>query len=145
MGRTVVTQSDIDLAKRLRQGTLGDPSEGPPATPEPDAYFGRLVKYVPPDVIAAFLALEGAIGAAQDSHKVLAAWIIFGIILLATPAYLWRVGGIRKPVQVVIATVAFVIWSVAYPGLPFSAIGVTPLYGTLLVGLYTFLIPLVQV
>lgn len=134
MNRTVVSRADVAL--------VGVAEVAPP---QPDKYVDRLVKYIPPDVIAVFLALEGAVNTAgAESHAILA-WVLFGIILVATPFYLVKVGGVTKPAQIVIATVAFAVWAFAYSGPPFSLLHVDPLYSTVVLALYTFLIPLIEV
>jgi len=135
MNRTVVSRADV-----ARVGIAAAP-----APPEADKYVDRLVKYVPPDVIAVFLAVEGAINTAGAANYQVFAWVVFGIILVATPFYLAKVGGVTKPAQIVIATVAFAVWAFAYSGPPFSLLNIAPLYSTVVLALYTFLIPLIEV
>lgn len=75
-------------------------------------------------------------------------WIVFGVLLLATPLYQWRLLKIRLPLQLAIATVAFAVW-VFYLGGPFKLTFADPswyrpTYGAVLLPLYTFLIPLIE-
>lgn len=110
----------------------------------PDKYVDRLLKYIPPDVIGVFLATEGLIRAAGPEEHRLLSWIVFATILILTPFYLARVGGVTKPVQIAISTLAFVVWAFAYNGPPFSLLGVDALYPTVILALYTFLVPLFE-
>jgi len=145
VNRTVITRRDI-IAEQLQVRAFVDPPVGLVAEDPPDGYLGRLVKYIPPDVIGAFLALEGAIGAAGKAvDTTVLGWVVFAIILIGTPFYLRKVGGVTKPLQIAISTGAFIVWAFAYSGPPFAALGIPTIYGTVAIGLYTFLIPLIEV
>lgn len=156
MNRNIITARDIEREKaphwRASEELIAGEGEETvvaevekPATisgRQPDNYLARLVKYIPPEVIATFIFLEGAIGSAVAPHRAELAWIVFAIILVATPFYLRKAGGIDKPVQIALATVAFVVWAMAYQGPPFGFLQWPSLYTTVLLGLYTFLLPL---
>lgn len=82
MNRTVISQSDIDKRMALLAATQG--GAAPSSVVEvPDKYLDRLLKYVPPDVLTAYVALEGAIAAAHGSQ--ILGWIVFGVLLVGTP------------------------------------------------------------
>jgi hypothetical protein len=135
MGRTVVSRRDLLRSK----ATLG--SDGPESVlASEDQYLDRLIKYIPPDVIIAYTTIEGVIRNSKEASK-LAAWSAFAVILIATPVYLVRLGKVRKPVQVIISTIAFALWACAYPAPPFNG-NRSGLWTTLALALYTFLIPL---
>ena len=138
MGREIVSARDIAGVVHL----------GPATAPikAPDTYVDRLIKYIPPDVIAAYATIEGMIasaGSAKDNSFL--AWAVFVVILIACPFYLWRIGGVAKPLQLGISTFAFVVWAFAYNGPPFSLLEIRPVYGTVLLALTTFLIPIIVV
>jgi hypothetical protein len=143
MDRTVISARDAAASNALL---------GPNDTPvKADDYSDRLLKYIPPDVIGAYVAVQATIGAAlahagpTPPHSlVVASWVVFGIILLATPFYLLRVAHVTKPIQISVSMAAFVVWAVAYPGLPFSGI-VDPVYGALGLIVATFVIPIFDV
>jgi hypothetical protein len=143
MDRTVISEKDVAEALVRARGKLG-PEESAtalaPAIPSADSYADRLVKYIPPEVVAGFSAIEGLVDSAKPVNSYLA-WAVFVVILFATPVYLVKVGNVRKPSQVGISTVAFIIWAIAYPGPPFVSI-VNRLSAAVLLGLYVFLIPL---
>ena len=51
-----------------------------------DGYKERLLKYIPAGIITLYMALSGIVGAATGaSTQAVAAWVVFGIALLATP------------------------------------------------------------
>lgn len=137
MGRQIVSSKDVVTATKLGTKTAG-PRKAP------DTYVDRLVKYIPPDVIAAYVTIESMIAAAKGGQDlVVLAWAVFAIILVACPLYLWRVGGVSKPLQLALSTFAFVVWAFAYNGPPFSYLEIAPIYGAVLLTLTTFLIPII--
>jgi hypothetical protein len=136
MNRTVISEKDLTA----QRATLGDDNARENETP--DAYTDRLIKYIPPDVIAAFSAIEGILTGSKSQNTFVLGWLVFAVIGIATPFYLIKVGGVRKPLQVVISTVAFVVWAFAYPGEPFRSLGFDATFSSVVLALYTFLIPL---
>ena len=128
---------------------LGDPGDT-------DKYAARLVKYVPAESLAVFLAVNTAIvgwygfspdGSAEknlDGTFYGTVWVTFLLILAATPYYLWRTREPDKPwkVNTVVTTVAFVAWAYSIGGAIFVSTGIYhPLIATLIAPLFTFLVP----
>jgi hypothetical protein len=115
------------------------------ATPMPseDDYKSRLLKLIPTEVVAVYLTLDGVVkAAASQLPKNETLWVIFFILLIATPFYLWRVTGVTKTPQQLISTISFAVWVFTLGG-PFAGLGwYQPAYGALLLPLYTFLIPI---
>lgn len=157
MERGVVTKRDIEkrmpelAAPFLKQaGLLGLQKtqldvEAAVATPMPeeDEYTSRLLKFIPAEVVAVYLALDGVVKAAasQLPHKTL--WVVFLVLLIATPLYLWRVAKVTKKAQLVVSTVSFAVWVFTLGG-PFAGLSwYQPAYGAMLLPLYTFLIPVI--
>ena len=131
MSRRVVTTS--------LQATGGEP---------PDTYFDKVVKYIPADVVAAWLAATGAIQEAADAPATALLWGVFAFLLVITPV--WTLRQARAPgkppavTQAAIATGSFGVWVFAVGG-PFERIdGYRPLYGTLVLIAYTFVVALVD-
>lgn len=109
---------------------------------EPDDYTSRLLKYIPAEVIALYVTLEGIVRATGADRADLL-WIIFLVGLVATPLYLWKVGGVTAFLHLAISTLAFAVWIFALGG-PFEGLGVDPIYGALLLPTFTFFIALVE-
>jgi hypothetical protein len=113
-----------------------------------DTYFDRVVKYIPADVVGAWVFVTAAIsGAPEDVPKGALLWIAFvcGIVLTA----LWTLKQTSSPefrpavTQTTIATTAFGVWVFALGG-PFVTLGFyRPIYGSLLLALYTLVVALV--
>jgi hypothetical protein len=90
--------------------------------PSPDDYPARIVKYVPADVIAAWLAVASLLSAEGRGHRPVL-WAVFAMLLIVTP--LWTLRTTReqgKPpawAQAGVSTAAFAVWVFA-TGVPFT-------------------------
>ena len=121
MSRTVITSTDVPT----------------------DGYATRLLKYMPSEVIALYLTLTSLVRSSAGAGLWLD-WLIFAVGVVATPLYLWRLQKVRKPLQLVISTGAFVVWAFAL-GAPFAQLTwYAPVYGGVLLSMYTFLIPIIE-
>jgi hypothetical protein len=111
----------------------------------PDDYVTRLVKYIPAEIVAAFLVIDGILKAVTGVQANLY-WLIFIVLLILTPLYTWRVtteAGLPVAyVQVVVSTLSFIVWVFAIGG-PFSLLSwYQPVYGSILLILFTLIPPL---
>ncbi len=107
----------------------------------------RLVKLIPSEIITAYTTIFGLItGAAIAGNKTQLLLIVFVLLLLLTPLYLYFISNVKKPGQIVFTTVAFAIW-VSVIGGPFDSF--KPLgfplsfIGSIVLIFYTLLIPFV--
>jgi hypothetical protein len=111
----------------------------------PDTYFDRVVKYVPADIVAAWIAIVAAVkGAAETVPRNAVLWIAFLALIPFASLWTWRQTsqpGLRPAVtQVLVSTGAFVVWVFALGG-PFESLSwYQPLYGSLLLIFYTLLV-----
>jgi hypothetical protein len=159
MERTIVTKRDIQQrmpelkAPFLAQASLLGIQEAQldfgtvvaTAMPKEDDYKSKLLKFIPAEVVALYLTLDGVIKAAgsqlplpQNENL----WLVFWVLLIATPLYLWRVTYVTKWLQLVISTLSFAIWVFTLGG-PFTGLGwYKPVEGALLLPLYTFFVPM---
>lgn len=91
--------------------------------PEPDDFLGRLIKYIPTEIVALYIAVRGAVPAGQP---VAISWWIAGLAWLLVPIYFWTVtrrGGEPPLVlQILLATIAFPVWVFAIGGTPLTSI-----------------------
>ncbi len=87
------------------------------STEPPDSFRGRLVKYVPAEIVAIYTSVVGGvISSKPDAH--VAPWIALGLIvafLLGTFAYFWFKAppGVVRNAQLIASPVAFL--ALAYP------------------------------
>jgi len=112
-----------------------------------DTYFDRVIKYIPADIVGAWVAVTGLINSATNVPSATVFWIAFiiGGVLTAV----WTLRQTREPkkppaiTQTMISTGAFIVWVIALGG-PFATLEFyRPLYGSLLLILYTLVVALV--
>lgn len=129
MARSVICSKDIESA---------------PSSPRtPDRYRERLLKYIPTEVVALYLTLDALIRS-SDTLPASALWWLFGFGLVGTYLYLWRVEKVRKQKQLLISSLAYCVWVFAIGGPFTSLVWYDPLYGALLLPIYTFLVPIIE-
>jgi hypothetical protein len=152
MARQIITSRDIrrDVPTSGPEPEFSPISDAPPsddAIPAvPDDYIGRLLKYVPTEVVALYVTLTGMVasGRSDDNPRTALYWSIFALLLIGTPIYLARVEGVAKKQQLLVSTVAFFVWVFALGG-PFETMAAyDPLYGALLLPVFTFTIPIFE-
>ena len=103
----------------------------------PDGYTERIVKLIPADVVAAWLAVTSAIRIAAKPPGVTTLWVIFGVGALFAAAWTWkRASEPQKPppiAQTIVSTCAFCVWAYATGGVAPQWPGdlYNPLYATL--------------
>lgn len=95
--------------------------------PESDKFFDRVIKYVPADVVGAWVAATGIIassGGSPASHATML-WVAFAFGLIFTAAWTYRQtsepGKPTAALQIVVATLAFAVWVFALGG-PFASL-----------------------
>lgn len=72
------------MSRRVQTGAIA--AEGGAAAPpsKADDYLGRMVKYIPSEVVAVYLAGTGVVPTSDR----LMAWIFFGVCLVGNPVYM---------------------------------------------------------
>jgi hypothetical protein len=92
-------------------------------------YLERVAKYVPAEIIAAYLSLLPVVLAgtsADTTRRTVWLAVIFAIGAIFTPLYLWRFPGDLKVkwYHLVISTAAFVVWTYSIRGGLFDDVGI---------------------
>jgi hypothetical protein len=110
---------------------------------ETDSYVDRIVKYIPTEIVGAWIAVKGIVEAAVAAQRQAVLWVCFALSVVLTLLYvLKRTAAPGKPPavgQALISTAAFVVWAFAL-GEPFSSLLGGPtqaLYGSLLLIFFT--------
>jgi Na+/phosphate symporter len=134
------------MSRRVR--ALPPRALGATAQPvEIDTYFDKVLKYIPADIVGAWVAVTGLVSSARDIPRQTVLWVAFGIGLILTAWWTWRqatVPGRRPPVtQTVISSGAFAVWVFALGG-PFQYVPGREVYGSLLLILYTLVAALIN-
>jgi hypothetical protein len=117
-----------------------------PAPPETvNDYKDRLVKLIPTEIITAYVTLKGLIiGPDVPGNKTLLLWIVFGILVILNPLYLYYITNVKKAGQIVFSSFAFVLWVMVIGGTFGSVLGFPAEYiGSILLVVYTLFIPFV--
>jgi len=112
-----------------------------------DGYFDRLLKYIPADVVGLWLTGSGLIQTSPDDlSRVGLLWLLFVLGLIFS--FLWtrkQTAESQKPIawrQIFLSCGSFFVWVFAIGG-PFAELTFyKPLYGSLLLLIYTTAIPL---
>jgi Na+/phosphate symporter len=118
-------------------------------TPNVDTFFDRVVKYIPVEIVSAWIAVKGIIAAAATQSKQTILWVCFAIGVVFTALFMLKQTAVpgKGPaiMQTVIATIAFAVWVFAL-GEPFATwLGVAnqSLYGSLLLIFFTLAVGLI--
>ncbi len=119
--------TDMESTNRAAHGSAAE-------NPTTDA-LGAIVAYIPSEVILLYVAGLAAIS--SDSRSLTGQWILFWVLLVATPLALWLTYGSRlvtagrglplhpkrwPKVEMAFATIAFAAWAAALPDSPFREI-----------------------
>jgi hypothetical protein len=103
------------ITKRNRNAILLDASGRVNRGIPDDSYRERLIKYIPSEIIALFIAAYGItnyLSGSEAWYPLMARWILIAGIL-GTMLYLWQVEGVTDLVQLAISTIGFVLWACA--------------------------------
>ena len=117
-------------------------------TPKLDGYFDRLLKFVPADIVAAWIAITGLIAAADNVPVPRLLWIMFAVFVVITAAWTYvQTREANMPpatTQIAIATISFVVWVFALGG-PFVNLGFyNPVYGSIVLIIYSLVAGMVR-
>ena len=113
-----------------------------------DGYTDKLVKYIPADIVGAWIFASSAIKAASGVPATALFWVAFAVLLVITPFWIWQwtkaPGKPAATTQIVVSTLAFAVWVFALGG-PFARMTFyRPLYGSLLLVLYSLLVAMIN-
>ncbi len=118
--------------------------------PSEDSYVTKLIKYIPAEIVAAYLTLSGIIATAETVPQVPTLWVVAGSLLVFT--FLWVLFGTRDRslglpppyYQAIVSSIAFAVWVMVISGDTLLEHCWLPLYGSLLLIGVTLLIPLFE-
>ncbi len=167
MSREIRTRADVDVERSLREAARAVPraraagaaleaatevaaTEAAEAQPE-DKFLDRLVKYIPGEIIAVYLPIQAQLLSMNDpayaNLKWGFLWGVFALLTLLTVVYLKRFQDVKKPLQLAISAVAFVVWVLGTGGGPFLVFGHEELFtrfGPILIPLFTLVAAVIE-
>jgi len=124
--------------------------EPPPSSNVADSYFERLMRYIPADIVAGYVAIDGILKDGGNSPLWLT-WSVFVSLLVLTPLYVCYIKttppGVvfSKTFHWVASMLAFSAWVFALGG-PFAVTfdWYRPVYGSVLLILTTLTLPVLE-
>ena len=103
-----------------------------------EKYVGRLLKLIPSEVVAAYLAIQGIVP--EESQK----WgllVVSLVLFIITPFYLRKVQEVKQVSQVFISSLSFIVWVYCMGG-PFVLFNIhEPWIASVLLLLWTTFLP----
>jgi hypothetical protein len=126
------------MSRRIQTTTLQATDGGPV-----DTYFDRIIKYIPADIVSAWVAVTGIVKSANGIPTNAVLWICFvvgAVVTLVWTLEQTRVVGTPPAwLQAAVSTSAFVIWVFAL-GDPFSSLSFyNQVYGSLALIAFTLI------
>jgi hypothetical protein len=135
------------ITKRNRDTVLLDASGRVNQGIPDDSYRERLIKYIPAETLALFVAVYGItyyLSGSEAWYPLMARWILIAGIM-GTLLYLWHAEGVTDFVQLSISTLGFVVWTCALGVVTVTSL---PMYNAVVAGLllivWVFGIPLID-
>ena len=103
-----------------------------------EKYLGRLLKLIPSEIVAAYLAIQGIVPV--DSRK----WgllVVSLVLFIITPLYLRKIQKVEKISQIVVSSLSLVVWVYSLGG-PFVLFNIhEPWISSVVLLLWTTFIP----
>lgn len=132
MAREIKSAADLPLPPPSQAQTVND-------------YKDRLVKLIPSEIITAYVTLKGLITSPSvEGNKSLLLWIVFGILVVLNPLYLYYISNVKKAGQIIFSSFAFVLWVMVIGGTFTTVFGFPAEYiGSIMLVIYTLFIPFV--
>jgi hypothetical protein len=139
MTREIVTMRDIQVFNNDQPGERVY-SEST-YSERKDAYFDRLFKYIPAELVAGYIFVLGVMKQLTDKNaEIILQWILFVVFCILTPLYLWRIQKVSKIRQHIISLLSFIMWCFALGG-PFALYEwYNPVYGAVLLPVFTLIV-----
>lgn len=117
--RNIITRADVLTGALADSATRGEGGATPVgAQRTADDYWAKLAKYVPVEIISAYLLIDGLIRSSTlgDTARW---WLLLGVLLagiVGTWFFARRVLGVVRPSQTSMSCVGFVVWALAMGG-----------------------------
>jgi MFS superfamily sulfate permease-like transporter len=118
------------------------------ASLEEDPYLGKVSRYIPSEIVAAYIAASGIVLGSEGMQKLTWLWIVIAVLGILTPVWLYfatKVEGKPPAVfQIVVGIAAYLVWVFALSGGDLFPNWYNATYGGLLLILFTLIVPIVE-
>lgn len=104
-------------------------------------YRERLLKLLPSEIIAAYLAIEGIVATQPAIRNQVLTWACVFLFILI-PFYLWFLFKIKKVLQIIVTMISFAVWIFSIGGPFLQCPWYLQVYGAVLLVLWTLTVPL---
>lgn len=132
--------SAVGASTTSRRRTTPAPTE----SNEPDDYLKRLVKFIPAETIAAYIALDNLMRSQDKVPKVALEWVVLALMIVYTYFHMKRIRRIANTKQVLLSVGAFVAWAAGNGG-PFDSLTFwSPAFGSATVIIATLALPVIE-
>jgi len=111
-------------------------------TPE-NKYTDRLLKLVPAEIVAAFLAIKSAIPP-NTANTETASMVVFFVLLVLVPFYLTLLLKVHSKLQIAVSMISFVIWAFSMGGLSAFFPNWEDYYNSIIIILWAVAFPLLK-
>ena len=126
-------------------------SQDPPQDSRPDdSYFQKLLRYIPGDIVAAYLTVDGVLRSQIHNENWLP-WSVFGVLFLLTPFYVvFKMSDppgftFSRNFNVAASLFAFTVWVFALDGsFAHTFHWWNPVYGSVLLVVTTLVMPIAE-
>ncbi|GAA3989763.1 hypothetical protein GCM10022247_05470 [Allokutzneria multivorans] len=147
MNRNVVTFADVALSSGATRGDSDRPGKALPGQLTADDYWSRLAKYVPIEMISAYVLLKGLIESAYKPGQT-ALTVALGVLAVLGAATTWlfsrRVLRVVRKSQAVLSVFGFLVWTIATGGVFATMSWYQPWMGTAAVIMFGVAVQIIQ-
>jgi hypothetical protein len=107
-----------------------------------DPYVTTVIKYIPTEIVGAYLAIQGFLIGSMPDLEYLITLCVSAALLVLCPLYLIFLQNVKKPVQIIVTAISYVIWLYTIKG-PFVFWGIYDYrIGSAIIVVWTLVIPL---
>ena len=107
-----------------------------------DPYLNTLLKFIPSEIVAAYLAIQGILKGWSGSTSDIVTVVLFVALFVLTPLHLFFLAGVRSVIQIIATMFSFVVWVYILGG-PFIVWGIHDLrIGSVILIVWTLILPI---
>jgi hypothetical protein len=149
MNRNIITEADVQRVapKAKRPGDLSANASGVTTIPpKVDTYFDRLTKYIPMEIIGAYLVVEGLLKELLKTEELAVGLLVLFLLgMLSTWFFARRVLNVVRTSQLTMSAFAFFVWVFATGGWFVTLEFWAPGWGTIAVVVFAVMVRILNI